>query len=317
MINLRRFGQPRQQSRQSIKISPIPWALLLIFLFAPATTASIETKPFFLAATIFPAADIIRNVAGPGVGVIQILPAGASPHTFDLTPGKIRELQKVDIIFKISGMDDWIDGIAESVPRAAIISLRKNIALQPFQDEFHQYGAKKTRYERDFDPHYWLNAENGAMMAQTVCDVLCAHDPARAQTFRENCRLYRQTLLNLHDEIKKELAGLKSNKMIVFHDAWRYFAAAYGLEISGVFQASPGQEPTPRDIQKLYAQVKELKIKVIFSELQLPSASLEAMLEDLGLELIVLDPLGGSSPADSYVNLLRRNARAIRRALGR
>ncbi|HEX7503154.1 MAG TPA: metal ABC transporter substrate-binding protein, partial [Acidobacteriota bacterium] len=82
--------------------------LLAAWLLFPGTAAA--QGPLVLAATIFPAADIARHVAGPGVRVIQILPAGASPHTFDLTPGQLRELQAARIIFKIGGVDDWIDG---------------------------------------------------------------------------------------------------------------------------------------------------------------------------------------------------------------
>jgi zinc transport system substrate-binding protein len=112
----------------------------------------------------------------------------------------------------------------------------------------------------------------------------------------------------------KETASLKNNKIIVFHDGWRYFAAAYGLDIIATFQPAPGREPAPRDLQKLYAQSRTYKIKAVFSEPQLPTASLQPLLEDLGLRLFVLDPLGGASPTDSYVKLLRRNVETILRA---
>jgi len=99
--------------------------------------------------------------------------------------------------------------------------------------------------------------------------------------------------------------------MIVFHAGWNYFAAAYGLEVVAVFQPAPGREPAPRDLQKLYALARAHKIKAVFSEPQLPASSLEPMLQDLGLHLLILDPLGGSSPGDSYIEMLRRNVRNI------
>jgi zinc transport system substrate-binding protein len=290
--------------------------LLLVPLTGPAASGN-KAAAMELAATIFPVADIARRIAGPDIRVIQILPAGASPHTFDLTPGKVRELQAARIIFKIGGVDDWIDGIAESLPQASIITLQKGIALKPAHEEGHQHGNAGSGGQVEFDPHYWLSAENGALMAKNIAEALAKADPARAATYRVNLAGYSKELAGLHRELKKDLAGLKTNKMIVFHDAWRYFAAAYGLEIAAVFQASPGREPSPRDLQGLYSRAGKFGIKAIFSEPQLPIASLEPMLEDLGLELVVLDPLGGSAPGDSYVNLLRRNARAIRRALGR
>jgi ABC-type Zn uptake system ZnuABC Zn-binding protein ZnuA len=273
-----------------------------------------ETKPFYIAATIFPLSDIIRNIAGPEIRVIQILPAGASPHTFDLTPGKVRELQKVRIIFKIGVIDDWIDNIAESVPKAEIVSLQNHIILKPFHDDFHHHGGAETAHSREFDPHYWLDAGNGIIIAQNICARLSLLDPAHAVLYRQNSQRYQHELLRLDNELKKTCAALKNNKIIVFHDGWRYFAAAYGLEIIAVFQPAPGREPAPRDLQKLYNQARTYKIKTVFSEPQLPTANLEPLLEDLGLHLFILDPLGGAIPGDSYIGLLRRNIQAILRA---
>jgi len=281
---------------------------------SPWGSAAAE-RPLVLAATIFPAADIARHVAGPGMRVIQILPAGASPHTFDLTPGQLRELQAARVIFKIGGVDDWIDGVAESLPHAAIIPLLKGIARMPSQEHGHRHAAVNGHDE--FDPHYWLSAANGVIMARNIAAALSAADPARAALYDRNYRGYARELSALHEEIRKELSSLRSNKMIVLHDGWRYFAAAYGLEIAAVFQSSPGREPTPRDLQELYAQVRRLGIRTVFSEPQLSTASLEPLLQDLGLKLAVLDPLGGSVVGDSYTGLLRRDAKVILGALGR
>jgi len=143
---------------------------------------------------------------------------------------------------------------------------------------------------------------------------LSAIDPAHADLYNKNSKRYQQELLRLDDELKKTCAALKNNKIIVFHDGWRYFAAAYGLEIIAIFQPAPGREPAPRDLQKLYAQARTYKIKALFSEPQLPTASLEPLLEDLGLRLFVLDPLGGAASGDSYIELLRRNVQTILRA---
>jgi zinc transport system substrate-binding protein len=289
-------------------------AFVLICQAVYSAPSSAAAKPFYVAATIFPLADIIRNVGGPAVRVIQVLPAGASPHTFDLTPGKVKELQKARIIFKIGVVDDWIDGVGESAPAAEIVSVQNHIALKPFPDDAHHHDGAGTTHSRDFDPHYWLDAGNGIIMTRNVCAKLIALDPGHEALYAENSRRYQNELLRLDDELKKACAALKNNKIIVFHDAWRYFAAAYGLEIIAVFQPAPGREPAPRDLQKLYAQARTAKIKAVFSEPQLPTAALEPLMEDLGLRLFTLDPLGGAFPGDSYAGLLRRNVRNILRA---
>jgi zinc transport system substrate-binding protein len=292
--------------------------LLAILLLLPGGRVQAETKgPLVLAATIFPAADMVRRIAGPDARVIQVLPAGASPHTFDLTPGQVKELQGARLVFKIGGIDDWIDSVAESLPGAAMVRLDKDIALLPFGEDGHDHGGHGARSHPEYDPHYWLSAANAAIMARTITGALCRCDPAHAALYQRNSQLLDRELTVLHGEIKKELSALKNRRMIVFHDGWRYFAGAYGLEIVAVFQLSPGREPTPRELQGLYAQARRHGITAIFSEPQLPATSLEPLLQDLGLQLVVIDPLGGAATGDSYAALLRRNARAIRQALER
>ena len=153
-------------------------------------------------------------------------------------------------------------------------------------------------------------------MTQNISARLCAIDPDHADLYNKNSQRYQQELLLLDTELKKTCAAMKNNKIIVFHDGWRYFAAAYGLEIIAVFQPAPGREPAPRDLQKLYALARNYKIKAVFSEPQLPTASLEPLLQDLGLRLFILDPLGGTVKGDSYIKLLRRNVQAILQADG-
>jgi len=311
------YNEHEHMNMKKPHVFPAAWFLAPWLLVHGATAAATAKAPLVLAATIFPAADIARHIAGPGLRVIQILPAGASPHTFDLTPGQVRELQSARIIFKIGGVDDWIDSVAESLPRATIVTLHKGVALKPSREHGHSHSGGEATGHDEFDPHYWLSAANGVVMAGNIAAALSAADPARAALYEKNYRAYARELQAVHDGIKKELSSLKRNKMIVFHDGWRYFAAAYGLEITAVFQASPGREPTPRDMQELYAQVRRFGIHTVFSEPQLPTASLEPLLQDLGLRLVVLDPLGGTVAGESYAGLLRRNARAVLGALGR
>lgn len=295
----------------------IPVVVLLAAWLLPGDRAGAAGTPLVVAATVFPAADIVRRVAGPGVRVIQVLPSGASPHTFDMTPAKVRELQAARLIFKIGGIDDWIDGVAESLPRAAIVALHPGVARRPFTADGHAHDHGPGGHDNNFDPHYWLNAENGVIMARNIASALAAVDPGRGSFYQENFQAYSRELARLHGELRRELSALKNRRMFVFHDAWRYFAAAYGLEIAAVFQASPGRQPVPRKLRDMYSRVKAAEIRVIFTEPQLPTSSFEPLLRDLGLRPVVLDPLGGGQPGDSYAALLRRNARAVRRALER
>ena len=62
--------------------------LLSVSALVWATPAS--ATPLKVAATIFPLYDLVRQVAGPAVEVVLLVPPGGSPHTFTVKPGTVR-----------------------------------------------------------------------------------------------------------------------------------------------------------------------------------------------------------------------------------
>ena len=75
--------------------------------FSNETTIDNNDKPK-VAATIFPVYDLVQQIAGEQIEVVQILPTGQSPHTFDPSPSTMIALQNAQRIFSIGhGLDDW------------------------------------------------------------------------------------------------------------------------------------------------------------------------------------------------------------------
>jgi zinc transport system substrate-binding protein len=266
-----------------------------------------ETPPpsrLKIVATIFPLFDIVRSIAGDKAETILILPPGASPHTFELTPGKVKEISGARLVFKIGGLDDWIDKASESSPYVKKITVDRGI-------EFLASGeGEKTR-----DPHYWLAAKNGKIIARNIYEELVASDPGNKDYYFQNLENFLSSLDKADQEIKKELADIKNKKIIVFHDAWRYFAAEYSLEIAGVFEPSSGRGLAPRDLKNLTETAKKSGVKAIFSEPQFSVDALAPLAGDLGLEIYVLDPIAGVPGRESYIDLLRYNSQTFYQAL--
>ncbi len=276
-------------------------ALISILLIAEKINLpSSQTGKLKIAATIFPLADIAKNIVGDKIEVLQILPSGASPHTFELLPAEVKKLQNTKLVFKIRGLDDWIDNVAESLPDAKIIAVDKNINFIAPIDEDEAIDGH--------DPHYWLSAANGTIMAQNIFDEVVKLDPANKDLYQENLTAYVAELSKLNSDLKEHLSGLQNKNIITFHGAWGYFAKEYGLNIAAAFEPSPGKEPTPQYVKNIFSAAKKYNIKTIFSEPQLPSDSLVSLLNDLGLKLYILDPIGGIGERMSYAELLKYNA---------
>ncbi len=253
-----------------------------------------------IAATIFPLVDIGKHIAGKETEIVTILPAGANPHTFELAPHEVRELEKVQIVFMIGrGFDDWVRAIGESLPEIKILAVDGGINLIGTQDD---------------DPHYWLSIANAKIIARNMALALIELDPDRKSVYQANLESYVAELEKADEMIKQMLLSLPTRKIITFHDGWRYFARDYGLEILGNVESSQGSEPTPRSLARLQETARQHQIKVLFSEPAVSKEVAKSLAQDLGLFLYELDPIGTSS-AQSYLDLMMKNARVIHEAL--
>jgi zinc transport system substrate-binding protein len=273
-------------------------------LFAAGCRAS-EPAPAgrpIVAATIFPVGDVVRVLAGPDADVVVILPAGASPATFEPAPDVVRRLAGARLVIAVgAGADDWAGGLAHALG-APLLTLTGGMTLE--------YGN---------NPHVWLDPilVRDAILPQ-VTDALIRAIPGAEPAVRRRAAEYRESLTALDAEIRATLSTAKSRAFVATHPAWPYFAHRYGLRQVGVLYPSPGRELSPREFAALVDEARRAGVHAVFTEPQLGDTGVKALADELGAPIGVLDPLGGPALADrnSYIALLRFDARALARTLG-
>ena len=259
------------------------------------------------AATIFPLTDIIKNIGGDKVNVVTIMPPGASPHTFEVRPKTVEAAMGTKILFKIgAGLDGWVEGITGAMDKKPeIVDISKYIKLRKLPD-----GTE--------DPHYWLSLENGIIITRTIAEKLSDLDPANKEYFNKNLAGYLQKLEKANEELTQMFKNLPDKKFVTFHEAWFYFAQAYGLNVVAAFEPFPGKEPTPDFIARFTKIIKENDVKVLFTEPQFSTEVIKQLAKDIGIRLEVLDPIGGTSvQTDSYISMIKSNAKTIYDALSK
>jgi ABC-type Zn uptake system ZnuABC Zn-binding protein ZnuA len=284
--------------------SILAWGLAAAGCAAPASSLP------KVAATIPPLADIVREVAGSSVAVIRILPAGASPHTFEPSPGTARELARARTIFAIGhGLDDWIVTLAAASGIPRVVRVDDDVRLRPVAYRENSGGGEVE------DPHYWLSCANAKRIATTVERELGSLFPDQAGAFASRRANYGARLDSLDAEIRSMLAHLPSRDIATFHDAFEYFAADYDLRVVAVFEPYPGREPGPRFVRDFQIKIRHAHVRAIFAEPQLSVDLLKPVVKDLGASLSVLDPLGGVPGRETFVELMLFNARQVARSL--
>jgi ABC-type Zn2+ transport system substrate-binding protein/surface adhesin len=156
-----------------------------------------------------------------------------------------------------------------------------------------------------------LSIPNAATIARTVGAELERLSPERGADIRRSLTAYLGRLDVADAEVRRLLADLPTRRIATFHDAFGYFAEAYGLEIAAVFEPSPGREPGPRFVLEFQRTIQAAGVRVVFSEPQLSVDVIRPIARDLGVTLSVLDPLGGLPGRETYPDLMRFNARQV------
>jgi zinc transport system substrate-binding protein len=181
--------------------------------------------------------------------------------------------------------------------------------------EGHKEAEAAPHAHGGVNPHYWLSISNGEVIARSVAEEIIQLDPANESHYRANLHAYQSKLVAAKKEIDRRIRDLPNRKIITFHNAWPYYAEEFGLEVVATFEPFPGKQPTPRYLVELHQKTQEHNVTSLFSEPQLWTEAIEPFVSDMGLELYVLDPLGGVEGRNSYIELLEYNTDVIVKAL--
>lgn len=262
-----------------------------------APSAPADTRPV-IAVTSRSIYDMAARVAGDSFRVVQVLPSGANPHTFEPTPSAMRTLESAKVVYAVGhGLDGWIDALVSEtgVPK---VTVDAGIAIKQSGDEGD-------------DPHYWLTMANARVISSNIAADLEKRFPDGSPALRGNLKGYQDELDAADAKIRDILSGVKNRQVVTLHDAWYYFADAYGLQIVGTFEPTAGREPTPRWLADLSNAVTKTGVHTLYAEPGLSLSSLDAFAQDKGLKIVTVDPGEGASDRP-YIDLMIENAQILR-----
>ena len=287
-------------------------ALCIVFTSGCTEKQEEDNKPV-VAVSILPQAEFVEKIAGDHVNVLVMVPLGADPHTYEISSGQLRELDKAQMYVKVgSGMDFenvWMDKLIAQNPKMRIVDSSEGISLRTMGAHSHDVGPTKTNEHTGAkDPHIWTSPVNAKIMVNNIYAGLVQADPDNKDTYTKNRDTYLAELDAVDASIRKSLSGKEGSSFIVYHPAWGYFADEYGLiEISVEIE---GKEPSAKDMQNLIDIAKEKQIKVIFIQPGLSTTSAKAIASEVGAEVIAISPL-----AKDYLDNLQNVSEAFKKGM--
>ena len=263
-------------------------------------------------ATIFPVADMVRQVGRDAVDVVTLLPAGASPHTFEPTPAQIRVVADAAVFVEVgAGLDAWAAKLrAAHTGPMTVITLATGVPLLgATEGEGASHGG---------DPHVWLDPVLVRdHFVPAIANGLSQADPSHAAAFRAAAGEFGAALTQLDAEIRTTLAPATDRNYVGFHSAWQYFGRRYDLHEVAVVESFPGKEPSAQEIAAIVQRARAAHVRALLIEPQFSPRMAEQIAQEIGAQLVTVDELGGPDLPDRqhYLDLMRYDLRAFAKAL--
>ncbi|NMD07590.1 MAG: zinc ABC transporter solute-binding protein [Phyllobacteriaceae bacterium] len=320
-----------------------------------SSALSAEAAPKVIA-SIVPVHALVAGVMD-GVGSPDLLLSGqTSEHQASYSPQQIQALGEADLVFIIGhGLELKLDELSGSeavkgrtffeladVDGLSKLPIRQGGAFEEHVhhegDDHDEEGKKEAGHgEHDheeagqaedghdehehgkaaFDPHLWLDPVNAQVMVAAIAGQLSKADPANAERYAANAAALGKGLGGLSEELAKELEPLKNKPFVVYHDAYQYFEARFGLSAAGSISDLSGNEPSAQRLKEVRDKLKAVNAVCVFREPQFSDKAAKTVIEGTSARDGVLDPLGsGLSPGkDAYGVLLRGLAKNLKSCL--
>lgn len=255
-----------------------------------------------VAVTILPQQEFVERVGGDRVDITVMVPPGASPHTYEVTPAQMVRLSNAKAYFKVGSPIEfeltWLDKLIAQNKDMLVVDCSKGIDLIESDDPD----------EPGTDPHIWTSPRNVKTMVRNVCAGLSQVDPQNRLYYEQNRDSYLQQLGDLDASMEASLAAAGNRTFIVYHPAWGYLARDYSLRQLGIEQE--GKEPKAAYMSRLISEARAQNIKVIFVSPEFDSRSAEAIAREIGGRVVIISPLAGG-----YLENMREVSSAFREAL--
>ncbi len=277
-------------------------------------------EPIVVAVSVLPQAEFVEKVGGDKVKTVVVIPPGADPHTYEPSPRELGEVSQARMYVTV-GVDMpfekvWIDRFESINSGTLIVNASNGIKLKELAAHEHHEGEGAEEHageleadheETGLDPHIWTSPANAKIMVENIYEGLVEIDPENKEYYAQNRDAYLKELDDLDARIREKLEGRKERNFMVYHPSWGYFAADYNLTMIPV--EVEGKEPSAQDLAELVDLAKEKQVKVIFVQSQFSTRSAQAVAEEIGGEVIAVDPLAKDYIAnmDNVSDVFARN----------
>ena len=255
--------------------------------------------------SIPPQAYIVKRIGGEHVNVNVMLPANASPETYEPGPDRIINVGKSKIFFNI-GLpfeSTFLNRLKSEFKSLSFVKMHEGITLRSFKN----VGAHGHDHS-GHDPHVWLDPVNLIKMSENTFKTLIKVDPDNKDIYMKNYLELNREFQELNDSLMDMFKDSARKYFVVYHPSWGYFADRFGL-----FQVPvevEGKTPSAAEMVKLINIIKTSYVKSVFVQKQFSASVMDSISQSSGAKIRVLDPL-----EEEVITNLKKVSKEIQRGL--
>ena len=289
---------------KTMKTRIFPPLLILMVITCSRPADRVESPPDVLV-SIFPLYDIVRNIAGEALKVDYVIPVGANPHHYELTPSDIERIQGAKYFIAIHPeFDGWVLAAAPKAMQTVFLGSNPE-------------NLRGSADDQDENPHIWLNPADVKILSGRIAGILSSWFPGQSKIINQQSNHYIERLDSLDRAIRSQLESVENRRFVQWHPAWDTFARAYGLEIAGTLSHGHGDKPSVKAFQNLIKSCRQNGIRVVVTGLNSEDALAESLASEIDGRLIRLDTIGDPKDPEknTYIKLMHYNARILAESL--
>lgn len=246
--------------------------------------------------SIAPIKQIVTEIVGDDFDVETLVPAGASPETFEPTPKQFIALNDARLIFSTGLLDFENNLLGKLQDKSKIIDLSKGIEPIAGCCSHHHHGKHCSH---GIDPHIWCSPKELMIMAENAFEAISVALPDSVGKYTPRYDALCQKLLELDEEVAEMCRCSSNSYFIIYHPALTYFARNYGIEQVSV--ENEGKEASAKRLGEIITAARRDGIRHVFYQSQFPRSSVEIICDDIGADAVEIDPL-----AEDVMNEIKR-----------
>jgi len=302
-MTLDRATLARRTVVRSVIAGTVALAITVFPLAGQALAQSKAAKPFRVVTTFTVIQDIAQNVAGTSAIVESVTKPGAEIHDYQPTPLDIVKAQSADlVIWNGMNLERWFEKFFENV---------KDVPSVVASEGVEPMGIAEGPYTGKPNPHAWMSPTNALIYIENIRKALAKHDPANADAYAANAKVYAAQVIALDKPLRKQIEAVPEAQrwLVSSEGAFSYLARDYKMKEAFLWPINADEQGTPQQVRKLIDLVRKNKIPVVFSESTISDKAAKQVAQETGARYggaLYVDSLTlDDGPAPTYIDLLK------------